>query len=559
MVEDDQSTTRPHPHLWNLATDQPINSVQEDDGAGALGDRYNASEMLGSGGMAEVWLAHDKSLQRDVAIKLMKAQFLDDPDLVERFRREGIAAASINHPNVVPIYDVGIGGGLGYLVMEHVPGGTLTQKVKNKGPLSPMAWVRLAREVLGALEAVHEKAILHRDIKPSNILFDKRGAAKLADFGIAHLDDARGLTGSMVVGTPTYLSPEVLQGELATAASDLFALGRTLIFAATGNAKNPGLSGSYAPELHYWIDQLLAFNSSARFPSATAALESLEAISRGEPTPTPSLTQPMGTVALHPPVTGNVPTLSDARPQGSSGLPWAVAGIAVGALTAVLALVLPSLHDQAPTATTALEASDAAPSLVAATPVAGANEPQGAAEASSADKEEAPASEAADSPVTTPAKETTETKQEARERKRKEREERELKAAEREERKAQALEKAQESERQSKEAEEAAAAPSTAAVSLSHNPVRQALVGTSFRLKAKTSVPASKVTVMLKIGTKSWAARAMSSKDNNTSWSFSAIADGSWVSGLQYYIIAKGESGSDSSGSKSSPHKVKVR
>jgi serine/threonine-protein kinase len=552
MVEDDQSPTRTHPDLWNQAAKRSGGDGDSQGASGFPGDRYDPHEMLGTGGMAEVWLARDTSLQRDVAIKLMKAQFLDDPDLVERFRREGVAAASINHPNVVPIYDVGTGGGVGYLVMEHVPGGTLTEKIKGTGPLDPLQWVRLAREILAALEAVHDAGILHRDIKPSNILFNERGAAKVADFGIAHLDDARGLTGSMVVGTPTYLSPEVLQGELATSASDLFALGRTLVFAATGNAKNPGLTGDFAPELHYWLDRLLAFESAARYPSAAVALQHLEAIRRGEPTPTPSITQPIRTVPIGPYVTGNLPTLTGSKPQSASGLPWAVAGLAVGALVAVLALLLPALRGDdnkaavAPTSTqaTAQQVDAAPPSGGAAAAAASTTKAEPAAEPT----EQAKAPESAAAPAATAA------------------------ASKPAKPKAPKADKAPSPARAKAPAPEPKAAvveaapiltppppAPAAALTISHKAASRALVGAPFRLSAKTGSPASRVSVMLKLGTRSWQSRSMKSSDG-LSWSFSTEIDGKWLSGASYYILAEDDAGnSASSGSAGAPHSLKIR
>jgi len=507
--------------------------------------------MLGTGGMAEVWLARDTSLQRDVAVKLMKAQFLDDPDLVERFRREGVAAASINHPNTVRIYDVGTGGGVGYLVMEHVPGGTLTERVRGSGPLDVGPWIRVAREVLGALVAVHEAGILHRDIKPSNILFDHRSSAKVADFGIAHLDDARGLTGSMVVGTPTYLSPEVLQGELATAASDLFALGRTLIFAATGNAKNPGLTGSFPPELHYWIDQLLAFDQHARFPDAATALEHLEAIDKGEPTPTPAVTQPLRTVPIGPHTTGNVPTLTDARPQSSSGLPWAVAGIAIGALVAVLALLLPGLREStdAPASNNKASSSEtAAPATVAAETASAtktpATETDSSADESAEPAKSAPSSDSTDRPkvAAKPAKKTKATAQ--------------SKIA----KKATAATAVSTAPAETAPVLEAPPpAPSQPSLSLSHRAAKRALVGAPFKLNATTSSPTTEVVVMIRLGSRGWTSHPMASSDG-TNWSFSTAVDGKWLSGASYYISAKASGGVRvSSASAASPHTLTIR
>jgi len=232
--------------------------------------------------MAEVWLARDISLERTIALKLMKAEFLDQPELLERFRREGIAAAGITHPNVVQIYDVGTAGDVGYLVMELVEGGSLADRVSDGGGLSVEAWLRLAKEMCSALREIHGKGIIHRDVKPANILFDKEDRAKIADFGVAHLEDAMGLTGTKVVGTVSYMAPEMLKGEASSQQSDLFALGRTLIFAATGNSKDAGLPKNFPDELQEWLDKTVAFRLDNRFADMSEALEGLRRAELGK-------------------------------------------------------------------------------------------------------------------------------------------------------------------------------------------------------------------------------------------------------------------------------------
>jgi len=354
----------------------------------------------------------------------------------------------------------------------------------------------------------------------------------------------------MVVGTPTYLSPEVLQGELATSASDLFALGRTLVFAATGNAKNPGLTGSFAPELHYWLDRLLAFESSARFPSAAVALQHLEAIHRGEPTPTPSITQPVRTVPIGPYVTGTLPTLTGSKPQAPSGLPWAVAGLAVGALVAVLALVLPSLRgDDSGTAVTPTSTQptaqqvDAAPAA-ASEPAAAASGPTGEPETESADKPGAPESVAA---ATAAASKPTKPKAAKADK------------ASRQLKPKAAAPKTKVAAVETAPVLTAPPAPAAAALTISHKAASRALVGAPFRLSAKTGSEASKVSVMLKLGTRSWQSRSMQSSDGLI-WNFSAEIDGKWLSGASYYILAEDAAGnSASSGSAGAPHTLKIR
>jgi serine/threonine protein kinase len=200
-----------------------------------LADRYRISRILGSGGMAEVYLARDCRLDRDVALKLLPHRYACDRESVERFRREAGAAARLNHPNVVQVYDWGEAGGTYYISMEYVPGRSLKEIIREEGPLSPERIVSVATQILDALAVVHAAGLVHRDIKPQNILIDDRGRAKVADLGIARAADSAGMTakGSMV-GTAHYLSPEQAGGETAVPASDLYSVGVVMYEMATG-------------------------------------------------------------------------------------------------------------------------------------------------------------------------------------------------------------------------------------------------------------------------------------------------------------------------------------
>lgn len=200
-----------------------------------LADRYRISRILGSGGMAEVYLARDCKLDRDVALKLLPHRYACDLESVERFRREAGAAARLNHPNVVQVYDWGEAGGTYYISMEYVPGCSLKEIIRREGPLPPQRIVALTAQILDALSFVHSGGFIHRDIKPQNILIDDRGRAKVADLGIARAADSGGMTakGSMV-GTAQYLSPEQARGEPAVPASDLYSLGVVMYEMATG-------------------------------------------------------------------------------------------------------------------------------------------------------------------------------------------------------------------------------------------------------------------------------------------------------------------------------------
>jgi serine/threonine-protein kinase len=191
-----------------------------------LGDRYVLHERIASGGMADVWRAHDDVLQREVALKVMRA----DPDnreiFAKRFRDEALNSASLLHPNITTVFDYGEDDDLSYLVMELVPGMPLSAVIRESGALEPL----LVRSIIGqaalALGVAHEMRVVHRDVKPANILVRPDGVVKLTDFGIARALDATGHTrmGEML-GTPNYISPEQAKGDPATGASDLYALG----------------------------------------------------------------------------------------------------------------------------------------------------------------------------------------------------------------------------------------------------------------------------------------------------------------------------------------------
>ncbi|HET9730293.1 MAG TPA: serine/threonine-protein kinase [Acidimicrobiia bacterium] len=199
-----------------------------------IANRYELGRVLGRGGMSEVRAAHDRRLQRDVAVKLFNAAAWADADGRDRFRAEAQIAASIAHPNVVVIYDAGVQDDTPYLVMECLPGRTLADEIRD-GPLPVQRMCQIATEVLDALATAHARGILHRDLKPANVLIAADGRTKLTDFGIATSDSRTDLTGAgMVVGTPAYLAPERIRGERATVRSDIYAVGVMCYEALTG-------------------------------------------------------------------------------------------------------------------------------------------------------------------------------------------------------------------------------------------------------------------------------------------------------------------------------------
>ena len=202
-----------------------------------LGDRYMLVELLGGGGMARVYLAHDEILDRDVALKVLREQYADDEQFVERFRREAKNAASLNHPNIVQVYDQGRSeNGTYYMAMEYVPGGTLKERIKGEGRLDPGEAAGVASRVAEALAVAHGRGIVHRDIKPQNVLLTASGTeAKVADFGIARAASSRTMTETnLMLGTAAYMSPEQVRGERVGPASDLYSLGVVLYEMLTG-------------------------------------------------------------------------------------------------------------------------------------------------------------------------------------------------------------------------------------------------------------------------------------------------------------------------------------
>ena len=263
--------------------------------------RYVLVELLGSGGMAQVYLAHDEVLDRDVALKVLRSQYVRDAEFAERFRREARSAASLSHPNIVQVYDRGeTEDGTCYIAMEYVSGGTLKKRIE-KGTIDPYTAAAVAAQIAEALQAAHERGVIHRDIKPQNVLVTSSGDLKVTDFGIARAASAVTISvTNAIFGTAGYLSPEQALGEPVSPASDLYSLGVILYEMLTGElpytADNPmavcmkhvtepvpqprNVNPEIPVQMNALVVKLLAKDPADRYGSAAALLDDLERIIR---------------------------------------------------------------------------------------------------------------------------------------------------------------------------------------------------------------------------------------------------------------------------------------
>jgi beta-lactam-binding protein with PASTA domain/tRNA A-37 threonylcarbamoyl transferase component Bud32 len=321
------------------------------------GDRYEVESRLGSGGMAEVWQGHDRVLNRRVAIKTLLPQFARDASFVDRFRREAQAAARLNHPGIVSVYDSGTDGDTPYIVMEYVEGRTLAEFLGAGKRTPPMQAAQITHGIAEALAAAHAQGVIHRDIKPANVMVTREGKVLVMDFGIARLISGPETAPqtSAVMGTASYLSPEQAQGQPVDARTDIYSLGVVLYEMLTGrppftgdspmaiaykqvNATPPAPSSAnpdVPPELDAVVMRALSKNPANRYQTAQEFADDLErARTGGEVMATPLL--PMGgdatQVISRPQPTSVLPPQEEER--GSSRKAW------VGALLAILVMAL---------------------------------------------------------------------------------------------------------------------------------------------------------------------------------------------------------------------------
>src|SRR5512134_605585 len=269
-------------------------------------ERYELKRKIGSGGMADVWLAADTELDRDVAIKILHDRFAQDKEFVERFQREAQSAAGLQHPNVVGVFDRGVFRDTYFIAMEYVDGPSLKDLVR--GGMGIQGAIDFTRQILGAARFAHRKGIVHRDLKPQNVLIDAEGRARVADFGIARGGENSDITATgSVMGTAQYLSPEQAQGKETTARSDIYSIGVILYEALTRRvpfegdsavavalkqvSEMPRRPSSINPEIPPALDAVvmraLAKDPEARFKDADAFLRGLDAAERTPDRPRP--------------------------------------------------------------------------------------------------------------------------------------------------------------------------------------------------------------------------------------------------------------------------------
>jgi serine/threonine-protein kinase len=267
-----------------------LSAVQPDLG------RYRLDRALGSGGMAIVYLAHDRELDRVVAVKRLADNLSHDRSFRDRFLREAQLAAPLSHPNVVRVYDFGHDpDGRPFIVMEYVEGGSLAEALARDGALSPARVVAVARDCCAGLAYAHAAGLVHRDLKPQNLLLDLDGRVKIADFGIARTLDGTSLTltGS-VLGTAGYLAPEQAGGAQVTAAADIYGLGVTLHQLATGTMPETDAPLPLPDPLRGVVARCLDFDP-ARRPTAealSAMLDEPETLVAAQPATAPTLVAP---------------------------------------------------------------------------------------------------------------------------------------------------------------------------------------------------------------------------------------------------------------------------
>ncbi len=333
--------------------------------------RYRLERRIGSGGMADVYLATDESLGRSVAIKVLSDRYAQDDGFVERFRREASSAAGLSHPNIVAVYDRGEAEGTYYIAMEFLDGPTLKEEIVRRAPLPEAEAINWAAQALDALDYAHRNGVIHRDVKPHNMVLTEDGRLKVTDFGIARAQNTQQMTevGS-IVGTAQYLSPEQARGQAVGPQSDLYSLGIVLYEMLTGELPFTGdgavdiamkqvsdpppplreRNRLVSPALEQVVMRALAKDPALRHPSAKAMAEELRRVGRGgaASADTQQATQVItaynrGQDTAHTTVLPPPPVGPPAEPKRSA-LPWILVAILLAASAVIGYLVYHQLQ-----------------------------------------------------------------------------------------------------------------------------------------------------------------------------------------------------------------------
>jgi eukaryotic-like serine/threonine-protein kinase len=343
-----------------------------------LGGRYRVEARIGAGGMAEVFRGFDTVLNRTVAIKILNTQFAKDKAFVERFKREAQAAARLNHPNIVGVYDHGSDDGTQYIIMEFIEGRTLADALGAGKLPTPMQSAEVAERICDALTAAHAQGVIHRDIKPENVMVTRDGTVKVTDFGIARLmtTPETAPQTSSVLGTASYLSPEQAQGLPVDARSDLYSVGAVLFEMLTGRPPFTGESpvaiaykqvneapvppSQVSPDVPSSLDPVvmraLAKNPANRYQSAAEFAEDLDRVRHGQPVLATPLLPAEGEATQVISRSDSTQVLPpQAEPAGSARKIWL--GVLIGALIVALLggtgfFIVNSLGSPSPTPTT---------------------------------------------------------------------------------------------------------------------------------------------------------------------------------------------------------------
>jgi eukaryotic-like serine/threonine-protein kinase len=315
-----------------------------------LAGRYELEELVGTGGMSSVYRAHDRLLDRKVALKVLHEQYTEDPDYVERFRHEARSVASLSHPNIVTVIDRGDHDGRQFIVFEYVHGENLKRLIQRRGPAPVATALELTIQIAHGLSFAHQQGLVHRDVKPQNVLLNGDGQAKVTDFGIARsLDVQHGMTQTgTVLGTSDYIAPEQAQGQRVDEHTDIYSLGVVLYELLTSEVPYPGENfvavamrhinepppsirdkrPDVSPRLEAAVQRAMAKRQEDRFDTMSDFCHELEA----------NLHEAQGTVVMAPP-----PTARRVRARRGGPNPWPIVLallvlIAIGGVIAYLAI-----------------------------------------------------------------------------------------------------------------------------------------------------------------------------------------------------------------------------